>query len=475
MSYVSPSDSHEDKFLFKDAVDELGESAARLERAGIRWIELHGNHYGPDLGYRPQETLAVLNRHHLQVAGVCGMFSAENELASVSAFKRQAAIDYIRRELTFAQAVGAGYLLICPGAVGQPTAYDGSEFERAVQTLQIVADDFVKAGVKGAVEPIRSAETSLCHTVADARRFIAPVDNPGIRHINGDVYHMQVEESPLALERGFETMTVRPDLRPGPVTVFRFYRANCDKLHLAQGRLAGCDRTANLTVKVALSGNRWDFLKECYGNHYVIVAGDIRKELEMHNLFFEGMDDSTIDEVLKVCDKARLTAPMMCFSPDFTNPDARKRYEELEKQKKAIDLSVRLGGKFCRTLSGQNRPGLDRKQAVGWCVEMIGEAVAYAQDKGIVLNIENHYKDGYWEYPEFALKSEVFLEIIEQIESPYLGINFDPSNTIVAGEDPIALLQKIKSRVVTMHASDRYLKGGNIAELRNMEIDPVFG
>jgi sugar phosphate isomerase/epimerase len=197
--------------------------------------------------------------------------------------------------------------------------------------------------------------------------------------------------------------------------------------------------------------------------------------LEMHNLFFEGMSESTLDDVLKVCDQARLAIPMMCFSPDFTNPDARQRFEELEKQKKAIDLSVRLGGKFCRTLSGQNRPGLDRKQAVGWCVEMIREAVAYAEDKGIVLNIENHYKDGYWEYPEFALKSDVFLEIIEQIESPYLGINFDPSNTIVAGEDPIALLQKIKSRVVTMHASDRYLKGGNIAELRNLEIDPVFG
>ena len=123
-------------------------------------------------------------------------------------------------------------------------------------------------------------------------------------------------------------------------------------------------------------------------------------------------------------------------------------------------MTVKLGGKFCRTLSGQNRPGLDRKKAVRWCVEMIREAVAYAEDKGIILNIENHYKDGYWEYPEFALRSEVFLEIVEQIDSPFFGINFDPSNAIVAGEDPIELLQKIKSRVVTMHASDRYLQAG---------------
>jgi sugar phosphate isomerase/epimerase len=106
---------------------------------------------------------------------------------------------------------------------------------------------------------------------------------------------------------------------------------------------------------------------------------------------------------------------------------------------------------------------------------MIQAAVAHAEVKGVIINIENHNKDGYWEYPEFALGSKVFLEIIEQIDSPSFGINFDPSNAIVAGEDPIELLNKIKSRVVTMHASDRYLKGGSIADLRKIEMDPLHG
>ena len=106
---------------------------------------------------------------------------------------------------------------------------------------------------------------------------------------------------------------------------------------------------------------------------------------------------------------------------------------------------------------------------------MIQETVAYAKEKGIIINIENHYKDGYWEYPEFALRSEIFLEIIEQIDSPYFGINFDPSNAIVAGEDPLQLLEKIKSRVVTMHASDRYLMGGSLEDLRKIEMDPLHG
>lgn len=197
--------------------------------------------------------------------------------------------------------------------------------------------------------------------------------------------------------------------------------------------------------------------------------------LEMHDLFFDGREASYLEEVIAKCKDAGLAMPMMCFSPDFTQPDPQRRLEELAKQKKAIDLTVQLGGSFCRTLTGQNRPGLDRKKAVRWCVEMIREAVAYGEERGIIINIENHYKDGYWEYPEFALQSDVFLEIIGQIDSPFFGINFDPSNTIVAGEDPIELLQKIKSRVVSMHASDRYLQGGNIKDLRKIDIDPLYG
>ena len=197
--------------------------------------------------------------------------------------------------------------------------------------------------------------------------------------------------------------------------------------------------------------------------------------LEMYSLFFEERTDAHLDEVRKKSEEFGLALPMMCFSPDFTNPDPKKRMEELAKQKKAIDLTAKLGGLFCRTLSGQNRPGLDQKKAVRWCVEMIRETVAYAEENGVIINIENRYKDGYWEYPEFALRSEVFLEIIEQIDSPYFGINFDPSNTIVAGEDPIELLEKIKGRVVTVHASDRYLIAGSLEDLRKLDMDPLHG
>lgn len=176
-------------------IEPLADSAARLEQAGIRFIELHGNHYGPDLGYKVDETLRILGDHGIRVAGVCGMFSADNDLSSNRAVQRQAAIDYIKREVPFTAAVGGTYLLVVPGAVGRPKAYDNVEFERSVETLRLVADLFVQHNVKAAIEPIRSAEVSFVHTVADAIRYIEAVNHPGVQHINGDVYHMQAEEA----------------------------------------------------------------------------------------------------------------------------------------------------------------------------------------------------------------------------------------------------------------------------------------
>ncbi len=177
--------------------ESLADSAARLEKAKVPFIELHGNHYGPDLGYKVDETLKILADHNLKVSGVCGMFSADNDLSSNRAICRQAAIDYLRREIPFTSQVGGSYLLVVPAAVGRPRANDDAEFDRSAETLAAHADWFVQYGVKAAIEPIRSAETSIVHTVTDAKRYIGQVNHPGVAHINGDVYHMQSEESHL--------------------------------------------------------------------------------------------------------------------------------------------------------------------------------------------------------------------------------------------------------------------------------------
>lgn len=176
-------------------LESFERSCERLERAGIRYIELHGNHYGADLGYDAGEALRVMGDHGICCAGVCGMFSADNDLSSNRHIQRQAAIDYIRREAAFTAEVGGTYMLVCPAAVGRPGKYDDSELDRSLDSLSRVADAFVEHGVRAAIEPIRAAETSLVHTFQEAKAYIAALGHPGVRHINGDVYHMLVSES----------------------------------------------------------------------------------------------------------------------------------------------------------------------------------------------------------------------------------------------------------------------------------------
>jgi sugar phosphate isomerase/epimerase len=191
--------------------------------------------------------------------------------------------------------------------------------------------------------------------------------------------------------------------------------------------------------------------------------------LEWYAGFLEMTDESTWPHFRKLVEDRGKVIPMMCCSPDFTHPDAAFRSKEIAKQKKWIDMTHVLGGSYCRVLSGQRRPELGVEEGVKLAAECIHACLPYAKDRGITLIIENHYKDDFWEYPEFAQKMDVFCKLVDRIQHPNFGVNYDPSNTYLAGEDPLELLKRVSHRVVTMHASDRYLKEGTLEDLRREE------
>jgi sugar phosphate isomerase/epimerase len=128
-----------------------------------------------------------------------------------------------------------------------------------------------------------------------------------------------------------------------------------------------------------------------------------------------------------------------------------------------VRVTRRLGGPrtVCRVLSGQRYPNVSREQGLEWCVECIEAVLPVARECDVILGLENHYKDGFWKYPEFAQKKDVFLALVNAIsDRTHFGVQYDPSNATVAGDDPIELLRAVADRVVSMHASDRYLADG---------------
>jgi len=191
--------------------------------------------------------------------------------------------------------------------------------------------------------------------------------------------------------------------------------------------------------------------------------------LEWYAGFLEMADESNWPRFRKEVEDTGKVIPMMCCSPDFTHPDAAFRDKEIAKQKRWIDMTHTLGGSYCRVLSGQRRPELSIDEGVKLAADSIYACLPYAQERGITLIIENHYKDDFWEYPEFAQKMDVFCKLVDAVNHPNFGVNYDPSNTYLAGEEPVELLKRVSHRVVTMHASDRYLAEGTIEDLRKEE------
>jgi sugar phosphate isomerase/epimerase len=185
--------------------------------------------------------------------------------------------------------------------------------------------------------------------------------------------------------------------------------------------------------------------------------------LEMYPGFFTSFDRTYLESIRAAMARHDLQMPMFCASPDFTQPAADDRRIEIERMKSYIDLVAFFdarGRRTCRVLSGQRRPELSEDEGVELVVECIEELLPYAAERDVTLAIENHYKDNYWTHPEFAQHGPVFRRIVNAIDSPWFGVNYDPSNAILAGEDPIELLESVKTRVVSMHASDRRLKPG---------------
>src|SRR5678809_1403579 len=112
--------------------------------------------------------------------------------------------------------------------------------------------------------------------------------------------------------------------------------------------------------------------------------------IEHYDGFFPSLAAADVERVHRLIEQTGQVTSMICFSPDFTHPDAAERLRQVERQKAAIDLTVRLGAKHCRTLSGQRYPELSRADGIARTVAGVKRSLEYADRRGVVLCMENH-------------------------------------------------------------------------------------
>ena len=99
------------------------------------------------------------------------------------------------------------------------------------------------------------------------------------------------------------------------------------------------------------------------------------------------------------------------------------------------------------TTDDRFRPqGMTDREALDHMRRIYLQVLAAAERYRIVVNIEPH---GY-----FTTNPEYMAEMLAFSDSPYLRMNMDTGNTFIAGQDPVAFLERFKTRVNHVHIKD---------------------
>lgn len=177
---------------------------------------------------------------------------------------------------------------------------------------------------------------------------------------------------------------------------------------------------------------------------------------EIHDRSLVSFEPEYIESIGQAVTDHGLMVSQLVGAADLTHPNPDVRAHELVIMKRNIDAAARLGATCVRATAGQAHPGISREHGVAWVVEGLRAAVEYAEARDVRVAYEDHYKDYFWEWPDFSQRGEIFLEIINRLRETPLKVNFDFGNPVMIGEDPLTLLRHVIDRVVHVHCSDRF-------------------
>ena len=105
---------------------------------------------------------------------------------------------------------------------------------------------------------------------------------------------------------------------------------------------------------------------------------------------------------------------------NMCRPTAEQRAAEVTEVRKWVDVASMLGAGHIRVFGGDVPKTSTEKEASGWVVETLKRASDYGASKGVILGLENH--------GGITSKADTILEIVNAVNSPWVGVNLDTGN-----------------------------------------------
>ena len=165
--------------------------------------------------------------------------------------------------------------------------------------------------------------------------------------------------------------------------------------------------------------------------------------ISVEHCFFESFEPEYLAEV-----KAKVEATGMDIIMAWGHPDGLERgqsQEAYDDMIKTMPYAKAIGAEVMgirgSSLMFRHEPHGPQIDAL---VGQLKEAVKYAEELQLKLAIENH----------IDFTADEMLEIIQRVDSPWLGINFDTGNFLRLLDDPIEGMKKLAPYVLATHCKD---------------------
>lgn len=122
-----------------------------------------------------------------------------------------------------------------------------------------------------------------------------------------------------------------------------------------------------------------------------------------------------------------------------------KNEKEYDQMIASLDCAEHVGAKVMRVVGSSLMFRFENHQEqISRLVKMFRKAVKIAADRDIKLAVENH----------IDFTSDEILQLIEEVGSPYFGINFDTGNFARLLDDPVKGMQKLAKHTMATHFKD---------------------
>ncbi len=156
--------------------------------------------------------------------------------------------------------------------------------------------------------------------------------------------------------------------------------------------------------------------------------------VELTSYYFPAsFDRAYLNEVKRRCHVNGLDISGGAIRNNFTLPDGDP---ELDKWLAHTDTWLGhyavLGAPVVRVFSGVPPKGITEEQGIANGIRNLRKALVFAEKHGVILGLENH---------DYLTKIDRMLPALQQIDSPWFGVNLDSGNVDAA--DPFAELKKI--------------------------------